>query len=155
MIGQYTAEEVCRQLSTITGIEPTDLLKNLEESCKNMKLVSPEVLELLGQLRAKGKKVLIATANMDTFNRWTVPALQLDSHYDGILNSFYIGALKEQGDKFFGKFLRQNGIHPYACLIIDDSEVCKAPLVEYGFDYRKIERGIGLVPELKKIVGLL
>lgn len=153
--GSLTLEEVLTKIFDGTGIDEELLLSELKRSCEEMDLVSPEVLELVGKVRNRGIKVLIATDNMDTFERWTVPSLRLNEHFDGILNSFYLQAFKRDGDKFFGNFLRSNGINPKDCLIIDDSENNKDPLANYGLDYRKIERGIGLVPELNKILGSL
>ena len=93
-----------------------------------------------GIIRENGIKVVLATDNMDTFERWTVPALELEPLFDGILTSVYCGALKSeiQGDysPFFDHYLKQNRVRPTEAILIDDSpidEVVKA--IGLGFRY--------------------
>src|SRR6266566_1007325 len=77
MRGQMTCEECLNLLSHEVGIERDTMLAALEQSCRTMRFVAPEVPRLVAELRNQGLKVVIATDNMDTFSRWTVPALNL------------------------------------------------------------------------------
>jgi phosphoglycolate phosphatase-like HAD superfamily hydrolase len=152
MVGGVNSEEVVLRIAQETGLNSAFLYKELVKSCKQMELVSDDVLKLVDKTRNKGLVIAIATDNMDTFTRWTVPALHLDQHFDGILNSYELGFFKHTKGKFFGMFLEKHNLSPQVSIMIDDSENNKNPLLEYGFDYRKIERGVGLVLELKKIL---
>ncbi len=152
MIGKVNVNEVVLRIAQGTQLDSGLLYRELKKSCKEMKLVSPEILELARMIRLNGVQVAIATDNMDTFTKWTAPALGLQDHFDGILNSYELGVSKRKGSPFFGIFLEQNGVDPKNCVIIDDSEDRDNVLAKYGFDYRKIERGIGLVPELRNIL---
>lgn len=156
MRGELTSEDVVTKLSIVTELPYAELFEEFVFSCKTMQLVSPEVLDLVRHLRAKGIKVVIATDNMDSFNRWTVPELELTQHFDEILNSYDLAALKKDFDEkgnslFFSQFLARNNLTPNQVVIIDDGDD-KGLLSGMGIDYRRIEFGVGLVNELKKIV---
>ncbi|MGN6483282.1 MAG: HAD family hydrolase, partial [Thermomicrobiales bacterium] len=111
MRGEMAAEDVIAVVAPMAGIDPDLALDGLAEHCASMPMVSAEVLPRVAQLRASGVRVGIATGNMDTFSRWTVPALGLDAVFDPILNSAELGALKADpldaadGSPFFGAFL--------------------------------------------------
>jgi FMN phosphatase YigB (HAD superfamily) len=84
-----------------------------------------DIPEMIAQLRAKGLKVVLATDNMDTFHRWTVPSLQLMSLFDDILSSFQLKALKsdcgaEGRSLFFAHYLQTHSIHRGESLVLDD-----------------------------------
>jgi CRISPR/Cas system-associated endoribonuclease Cas2 len=66
------------------------------------------------------------TGNMDSFTRFTVPALALDKYFDHISNSFYEGKLKtDEGGKLFLDYARKHKVCIEDCFVIDDSEkVC-------------------------------
>lgn len=157
MTGEFTVEDVMSLVGNQTNI-PTDLLiRELEVSCKTMQLVSPNILNLVKEIREKEVKVVIATDNMDTFNRWTVPTLKLNETFDAILNSYDIRALKKDPlssgrSPFFSNFLDSHNIHPTETIIIDDSHDKDGVLQGLGINYRKIEFGKGLEEELQKIL---
>ena len=157
MTGELTTEEVLYQFSKATGLSYNILLSELETSCKIMQLVSPEVDELVQQIRQEGTKVVIATDNMDTFNRWTIPALQLNETFDAILNSYDLKALKKDPpidgvSPFFGRFLNEQAINPANTIIIDDSEDKGNMIQSYGIKYKRVEFGMGLIPTLEEIL---
>lgn len=157
MRGKFSAEQVITQIAAETGLNPQELIAELQKSCAQMQLVSEEVLPLIDQIRAKGFLVVIASDNMDTFTRWTVPALQLENHFDVIINSFDVRAMKKDLDpngdsKFFTGLLTQHGLQPSDLILIDDSVNSEPILSKFGIDYRRIEAGVGLVPELKNII---
>ncbi len=73
------------------------------------------------------RKCVIATDNMDTFTRFTVPALRLSEHFDGILNSFERGVLKQDIDEqnpdripFFDEYLREYNLQCEDVVLTDD-----------------------------------
>jgi FMN phosphatase YigB (HAD superfamily) len=157
MRGVHDSEAVIAQLAKATGLTERMLYYEFIHAAKTMQLVSHDVLDQVAKLRQQGIKVVIATDNMDSFNRWTAPILQLNEHFDAILNSHSLRARKKDFDlagdsKFFGRYLRQMNIDPRQTVIIDDTEDKGGVLLQYGMDYRKIEFGIGLVPELERIL---
>src|SRR5690348_9680988 len=86
MVGSVTSEEVVQEISKISGIDENIIFSELELSCRSMKPVASNLFELIARVRAKSI-VSIATDNMDTFTRWTIPSLNLEKHFDGVLNS--------------------------------------------------------------------
>jgi FMN phosphatase YigB (HAD superfamily) len=124
MRGRYCAEQVAEIFALAVGVPTSELLAELQAGCECME-IDPALLAAIGQLRASGTKVVLATDNMDSFTRWTVPALGLERHFDGILNSFDLGGLKEDRDAaghspFFSLCL-DSGIYRPPYLLIDDS----------------------------------
>lgn len=125
MRGEYTAEDIAQRISSVIDVPAEDLLAGLRESCERMELFSDRILPSVRSLRQTGTKVIVATDNMDTFTRWTAPALKFDEHFDAILDSHSLRALKRDKDgagqsKFFGKFLAENKISPASTVLIDD-----------------------------------
>lgn len=125
MCGDWTSEEIVAEIARRTGLAAGDLLAGLRESCERMELFDRSILDVIAGLRKKEVKVVIATDNMDTFTRWTVPALQLGRHFDTILNSHTLKALKRDKDgagnsKFFAQYLAANRIDPSATVLVDD-----------------------------------
>ncbi|MGI8486271.1 MAG: hypothetical protein ACR2OU_18680 [Thermomicrobiales bacterium] len=91
-----------------------------------MRLVSEDVLPQFAMLGARGVCVRIATDNVDSFTRWTVPALGLDRHDDVILNSAELGVMKgdrrqDGSSEFFSNFLHVRGFAPGTTVILDHS----------------------------------
>lgn len=133
MRGERSAEQVVAQVAATVGVDPVLALEGLAESCRNMRLISDEILPKVASLRAQGIRVGIATDNMDTFTRWTVPALGMDRLFDPILNSAELGALKndapdEHGaSPFFGEVLAD--LEPGTRIFLVDDSVMTAPVV--------------------------
>lgn len=157
MVGDFNAEFVIKHLAKYINVSSEHLFQEFTKSCQNM-FIYPEVLKMINKIRNKNVKVAIATDNMDSFNRWTVPALKLADHFDGILNSYDLKAKKKDFDKngeslFFGKFLRENDLKPEETVIIDDSEDKDSKLSKYGIGYIKINFGEGLIDELTPFLG--
>lgn len=135
--GQLSAEQVLERLAPTTAVDPALALRGLAEGCAGMHLLSPRILAQVERLRAHGVAVGIATDNMDTFTRWTVPALGLDRWFDPILNSAERGALKGDplddagASPFFGPLLA--GLGPDASVfLIDDSAEIASVVEEAG-----------------------
>src|SRR3989344_694778 len=79
MRGEYSSEDICALIASDLNLSVTTLVTELERSCRNMQFYSDEIPGLLKQIKQKGIKVVIATDNMDTFRRFTVPGMKLDS----------------------------------------------------------------------------
>ena len=154
LVGRLSSEQIMQLLADHTGIPYEKVWQEFIAGFEYQSLVSDEILPMVELLRQRNIKVVIATDNMDCFNRWCVPALALDSHFDGVLNSFYIGHLKKEvvGGRalFFHDYLQQQGIGPGESIIFDDSPNLVHATRAAGIDYRQIEAGTGLLPELKR-----
>jgi len=82
MRGEHAAEYVHAYLATWLGIEYEALWDVFVHDCETMR-VAPGLLTRLNALRAQAT-VVLATGNMDSFSRFTVPALRLHDYFDGI-----------------------------------------------------------------------
>jgi FMN phosphatase YigB (HAD superfamily) len=133
MAGAAAADDVCAVAAAGLGLQRRDLLADLEHSCRRMEFYDPSVVQALRLLRRRSVAVVLATDNMDTFRRWTVPALGLHGLFDSILDSATIGALKDDltggRSPFFGPWLGQRGIASSAALLLDDSRMPAAEAI--------------------------
>ena len=147
MRGYLTSEDVVEQVCKEFHFEPEMMLKELILSCQNMRLMSENTLHLITEIRSRGVKVIIATDNMDTFQRWTVPSLSLDAYFDDILSSSELGALKSDTDEqgrslFFTPYLKSNEIGAGESLLLDDSDERLGQIIRRtGIDYERVEPG--------------
>ena len=126
MRGQLRAEQVIARAAIYTGIDKKILLRELKKSCQSMQLLDPSIKDVIKKIRASGIEVAIATDNMDTFLRWTVPALGLDDLVDRILDSHTLGVLKSDvgadgSSAFFSTYIRNLGIKPVEAVLFDDN----------------------------------
>jgi FMN phosphatase YigB (HAD superfamily) len=141
MVGAVSAEEVCASAAACLGLPAADLLADLEDSCRSMEFDDPAAIDVLQAIREQGIKVVLATDNMDTFHRWTVPAMHLTGVADDILDSASLGCLK--GDlagshsPFFGPWLSQRRIAPSEAILVDDSPTAAAAAI--GLHARRVE----------------
>jgi len=147
MRGQLTSEDVVEQLGKELRFEPEVLLKELIVSCQSMRFISEDSLHLIAKIRSMGVKVIIATDNMDTFERWTVPSLELDDCFDAILCSYELRSLKTDTDDqgrslFFRPYMEVHAIARGESLLLDDSgERCAKIIRHAGIDYKQVETG--------------
>lgn len=160
MRGQMTTEEVLTQISEKAGLKYNVVLDEFIKSCKTMKLATDKLTDLVKKLQSSKTKVVIATDNMDSFIRWTVPAHKLDKMFDDILDSYSLKAMKGDFDEkgknlFFAEYLKKHNIKPGESTLIDDSEDKDNKITDIGIEYRKIEPVVGLEPELNSILTLL
>jgi len=118
MRGKYTSEQINQFVAIETGIEYSQLWEIFQHDCVTMR-VDEKIFEALAQLRKNYHLVLI-TGNMDSFDRFTVPALKLNSYFDVIVNSYTEGQLKtDNGGESFLKYLKGSILD---AILIEDSE---------------------------------
>ena len=128
MTGFKEYPEVLEYTASRTGIFRSVLESELQRSAENMAIIDEDqVLKSVRRLREAGKHVVIATDNMDVFDKWTVPSLDLRSHFDDVLNSSAIGKLKSTITTpdagvlpFFADYMESEGFDPEAGVLIDD-----------------------------------
>jgi FMN phosphatase YigB (HAD superfamily) len=154
--GALTSEEVVQLVAHDANVAYDIALNELITSCQGMVLVASEVLNLVASLREQGTKVVIATDNMDTFCRWTAPSLGLDQHFDDILCSAELRALKWEADAtgsspFFGQLLAREGIGPGESILLDDNAAIEAHIRAFGIDFHQITPDSGLVKALRDL----
>lgn len=156
MRGEVNSEDIINEISARTGYPYKDVFDEFIKGCQTMNYVSEEVLPLIQNLKHKGVKVIIATDNMDSFHRWTVPALKLNEIFDGILDSYTLRALKNDFNEmnkslFFDDFFKDSGFRPGESVLIDDSEDKDGKIQSYGIDYFRISPEKGLIFALRTI----
>ena len=150
MLGAMAAEDVCALAGAYIGLRTDDVVADLEHSCRRMELCDPSVIDTLRSISGRGIKVVVATDNMDTFRRWTFPALHLDTVFDDALTSDGCGALKadlvDGQSPFFAPWLAEYGIAPSDAILLDD---CRVPAAE------EIGMAVQLVEDPRRLVGIL
>ena len=106
-------------------VDARELQKELERSCRDMQFINPGIPDRIRKIRQRGTRVVIATDNMDTFENWTVPSLELDRIFDSILSSPTRGALKAEvqcdHSPFFDLYLSQQGVDRTESVLVDDN----------------------------------
>lgn len=122
MRNRVDSAEINELIAKNTGIERKLLNELYEESIRRMEL-EKEVIDLAKSLKLSGKKIGIATDNMDVFTRITIPNHQLDKLFDVIINSADHGFLKkDENGKLFDIALTVLDEKIENSLMIDDSE---------------------------------
>ena len=89
---------------------------------------------------------------MDSFSRWTVPAMSLNEIFDDIINSFDQKALKHDTDKhgnslFFKEAFEKHDIDPQNSVFIDDSRDKENFIANLGMKYIQVRESSEL-PDL-------
>lgn len=156
MRGTITVDEIIRRMSEDTLIDRSLIHDELELSCKNMSLCSPDLENLIKDLRSQGITVVIATDNMDTFRKYTVPALKLNKLFDDILISSELGALKDDKEPsnsigFFDDYLSQKGLGYEDAVLLDDSPDSSGKYARLGFERVLIDSPTKLLSTLNDI----
>lgn len=156
MRGKMTAEDIAHLLGNRLGYSPGIILQDLKESCEAMRLVSDDILPLVQRIRKSGTKCVIATDNMDTFRRYTVPALELEKYFDGFLVSFDRGLFKFDtvGDSipFFDAYLEENNLNVKDVALIDDCIDTSGTYQKRGFDILQVFNPNDFVGKLRQLV---
>ncbi len=96
MRGVYTAEAITKHVAEATMLPYEYLWSTFVHDCETMH-VDHAILAAVAELRSAYHTVLI-TGNMDSFTRFTSPALALPTYFDVVVNSFDEGQLKTDLD---------------------------------------------------------
>ena len=117
MRGQYTSEQINIVAANQVGMNPLELWEIFVRDCETFS-VEEETLAMIQALRNKYTVVLI-TENMDCFDRFVVPHLNLDDYFDHICNTWNEGRLKS--DENGSLFLKYAGDGIEKAYLVDDS----------------------------------
>lgn len=158
MRGTTTEEAILKKMSQDTGIDASLIQQELAYSCRHMSLCSLDIENLVRVLQQKGILVVVATDNMDTFRRYTVPALKLDDLFDDILISSEIGMLKDGPEPrdaipFFDNYLLSKGLQYSDAVLLDDSPDSSGKYQKLGFERVLIDTPLKLVAVLEEAVA--
>jgi FMN phosphatase YigB (HAD superfamily) len=155
MLAKIDEKYIAKIISERFGYSKETVLKDLAESCEKMKIVNEEVLEIIAKLRKKGIKCVIATDNMDTFLKYTRPAMNLDKHFDDFLVSFDQKILKfdvrNNSVPFFDDYLKNNNLLYQDVLLIDDCIDKSGTYEKLGFEILQIFSPEDFVNKLKTL----
>lgn len=120
MRGKYTSEQINQMMADKFGFEYEKLWGVFVKDCETMS-ISQDVLNKIRGLRAK-YTVVLATSNMDCFERFTVPALKLHDYFDGVESTHTSGFLKDDpSGKFFTALAEKYGLSLKGAMLIDNS----------------------------------
>jgi FMN phosphatase YigB (HAD superfamily) len=154
MRGKLTAEQVCDLVSTANNLDYEVVFNELTRSAKEMEFVSDHIPDLIRKIRKNGYRVAIATDNMDTFMRFTVPAMELDNLFDDILSSFELQTLKEDYEDdsltFFNNYFAKHKLTNSDAILLDDFTDKTGVFKASGFDTVQITDADSLLNELNK-----
>ncbi len=156
MLGLRDYKSVLSYLTEATTIPYNELARELQYSAENMQFIDQQALEKIRLLREYGVKVLIATDNMDTFRLWTMPALGIESLFDGVLASDIQGAMKSYLSSdgvslFFAPYFLQNDLAPQNMVLIDDSIDTKV-VEKFGMNFMHVDDKHSLTFHLDNIL---
>jgi glycosyltransferase involved in cell wall biosynthesis len=159
MRGTVSEDEVLTRMSQDTQINKDVLQHELALSCKNMVLCSSDIEILIKKLKSYGAAVVIATDNMDTFRKYTLPALNLDTLFDDILISSEMGVLKDDSEPensipFFDPYLSKHGLDYGDVVLLDDSPDSSGKYSKLEFERIVIDSPQKLVTVLENMVAL-
>lgn len=157
MLGIYSTETIVDRLADITGLSSAELLQELQYNCEHMTFIDGNAIDTIQGIRSRGTKVVVATDNMDTFRRWTVPALRINDLFDDVLTSDTTGAFKSQTDAdgvspFFDRYMAQNDSKAGEAVLIDDSIDTKV-VETFGIDFLHVTPQRSLADHLRQLVG--
>ncbi len=139
MYGKYTAEEVNQIAAEKIGMSFKNLWVLFVNDCSTM-VVPQKVLEIFSELRDR-YTVMLITGNMDSFSRFTVPALNLERYFDHISNSYYEGKHKtDNGGEIFIEYAGKYGVTLKECAVFDDSKDACALFEELGGNVHHVTR---------------
>lgn len=141
MRGDLNKEQVVKMLAA-DDLDAAKIGQLLKENCEKMHFDRKDFLNWVKKIRKKGRRVVIATDNIDTFCDYTVPALKLDRHFDDIISSYNIKHLKEDIDgkkmMFFDSYLKSHNITYDEAILIDDSRRIEAKCKKCGMQSKRV-----------------
>ena len=120
MLGKRSSEEINETLARYLQVPPDSLWQLFQQDCETM-WVDQELLNKINSLRKKFYTILI-TDNMDCFDRFTTPALELNKYFDVIVNSFREQKFKSDSNgELFVKYTNKFNSPIKSSVLIDNS----------------------------------
>ncbi len=157
MFGKYNSEEICKKVSKSIGLNYKTVFRELVMSTANMRFVDFRIPSILKRIRKKGLKLVIATDNMDTFRRFTIPGMKLYDFFDDFLISNELKCFKYHisGGKlpFFEDFLKTNKLSYKEVILIDDSVEKTGYFEKIGFRIKYIKDKKDLLNHLNEYIS--
>jgi FMN phosphatase YigB (HAD superfamily) len=158
MKGEIESEYVVRMIADRGNLSYSKIFDEFIHSCMNMEYVSKDVPLLVKKLQKKGAKVVVATDNMDSFNRWTRRYMNQCDIFDDYLNSHYQRGMKKDTDRegnsiFFSDYIKKNKIKPGESILIDDSSDDIDTVKGFGIEYMHIKPVKGFIPALNRVLA--
>lgn len=124
MFGKYTSEEVHLILkeNIQDEFDVEDLYEVFCEDCRNLD-ISKNILNELRKLKDHYYLVLM-TDNMDSFDRYTLPAHpELNEVFDEINNSYNVRCSKRDNNcEIFTRYIDTYDVHKSESIFLDDSQ---------------------------------
>ncbi len=152
MRGMHTSEEVTAYVAEQTGIPYEELWETFVRDASTM-AVEPRLLELISKLRTKYTTVLI-TVNMDSFDRFTAPALKLNQYFDEMVNSYNEKRFKTDDDgAMFTDIAKKFGADIATSILVDDSEKACAVFSQLGGTALRVTKEKPTLQHLEHLVG--
>ncbi len=131
MRGRYTAEEINQYASETLNIPYQELWDLFVDDCRTIR-VSEVVLDTIKALRQK-YTVGLVTGNMDSFRRFTIPALSLDDYFDFISSSYDERKHKTDNEgELFVEYAKRLDVDISDCILIDDNDRCCELFSDHG-----------------------
>lgn len=123
MKGNLTSQQIISTFEQRFGpdFNPSDLHRELGESCKRMPLKS-DLIKTLSSVR-RSSFVVLATDNMDCFYSQIDQRSDIRENFDSLLCSSVLGVLKAEDPKaFFGPWLTAHNLSFADAVLIDDAK---------------------------------
>jgi hypothetical protein len=119
MVGAATLTDMAQIVAPYLDLPIPVIVATMEQGCMNMRF-NAAVWAFARAQRAQNRKTALVTANMDVFTKVVVPAHQLDTVFDVILNTADYGELRKEilWDHAF-RLLGDNHGYPTSLLIED------------------------------------
>ncbi len=117
--GEIGAEDIAEYLSGLTGLTTRRILEGLERGCSDLAM-NPAVWRFAREQRARGRRAVLATVNMDVFTRIVTPAHGLHEVFDAVMNSADCGT-EDKNALCQAAFNKLDGCCFGNSLLIDDS----------------------------------
>lgn len=158
MRGEYKSEDVCRKIADFLNFSYELIYREFVKSCELMEFCDFEIPAFINLIKKTGSSVVVATDNMDSFLRWTYPALQkkYGDIFDDVLSSSQIGAMKEDMDgdinMFFDNYLKNKNLQYNNCVLIDDSLDKNGVFSKIGMDYIQVPTTEDFIFSLRKLI---
>ncbi|OGH61272.1 MAG: hypothetical protein A2848_02410 [Candidatus Magasanikbacteria bacterium RIFCSPHIGHO2_01_FULL_50_8] len=132
MRGEVTSEQVHALIAQNIGIDANDLYKIFIDDCAHID-ISVEILTRVSTLR-KYYHCILATDNMDSFHRFTLPHQPiLSKTFDVIHSSALLGKCKADAcGEYFLETIAACGAEVGNCVLLDDSAITCRIFSELG-----------------------